>query len=817
MNAFNDFLAWLASMFHALTGRLTQFWKVQARPLLRVLGACIWSVLVLLVGAGLMLLSGQGQEIALRTGSNAWFALASLVGLILWAVHNWFGARRILELLEFDKSHVWARRLPRLLGSGVALVGLVAFSRAWLKGGDTLLLLLALLSLVLIFALYRLAEARERWGEQRHRMRGSRMGQLVANWAFEDLDWLSARLNPFTLLYGALLFLLSTAAPVPLGFVFGSVGIVFLALSSIVWAGSWLSLKMAGAEPRELVMGPPWVRRAGALMVLVALAWEQPFKFLAVIALAWLVWRFRKTPWMNRLIDLLQLLLGFARHQWSGLIGLLYRLKALPDPVAEPQPATNKKIDPDCPRDLGYFPVLSTLALMALLFSATGLNDNHAFPVQPDPAQRPTVADYNRTWFEQAPATGADGRKPLIIVATAGGGIRAAYWTASVLGGLTDAQPAFRQSLYAISGVSGGSVGAAVYASSLEAAGAACATSNAPHCLRDLMRQALSGEFLAPTVARMLYPDLAQRFLPIALLPDRASVLESAWQSVWRTSFKDHPGDGLEASFSRLAGVGQRGWQPALLLNSTHVETGKRVIASSLVLGSAPNQFLDAVDLIELTKQDLRLGTAALNSARFTYVSPPGTLPCEGLPLLRRCNGHVVDGGYYENFGAVTALQTLKAAEQNWGGADFRAKVRPIVILISNDVSLVRNAEGQEYRVIEENRQPGRLPRDSIAMESLGPLLALAHTRDARGIAAAKTLWQAVDPADRYHFSMDLKPGDPEPALGWVLARQSETLMCRLLTSSPHNQGEMQRLLLSLGMTMEQVQAVTDPAQSGCQ
>ena len=70
MNAFNDFLAWLASMFHALTGKLIQIWKTRARPLLRVLDACIWGVLVLLVGAGLMLLSGQGQEIALQTGSN---------------------------------------------------------------------------------------------------------------------------------------------------------------------------------------------------------------------------------------------------------------------------------------------------------------------------------------------------------------------------------------------------------------------------------------------------------------------------------------------------------------------------------------------------------------------------------------------------------------------------------------------------------------------------------------------------------------------------------------------------------------------------
>jgi hypothetical protein len=60
MHAFTDVLAWLASMFHALTGKLIHIWEKHARPLLRVLGACIWSVLVLLVGAGLMLLSGQG-------------------------------------------------------------------------------------------------------------------------------------------------------------------------------------------------------------------------------------------------------------------------------------------------------------------------------------------------------------------------------------------------------------------------------------------------------------------------------------------------------------------------------------------------------------------------------------------------------------------------------------------------------------------------------------------------------------------------------------------------------------------------------------
>ena len=52
---------------------------------------------------------------------------------------------------------------------------------------------------------------------------------------------------------------------------------------------------------------------------------------------------------------------------------------------------------------------------------------------------------------------------PLYIVATEGGGIRAAYWTAAVLGEIQDKNPNFAAHLFAISGVSGGSLGAAVF------------------------------------------------------------------------------------------------------------------------------------------------------------------------------------------------------------------------------------------------------------------------------------------------------------------------------------------------------------------
>ena len=52
----------------------------------------------------------------------------------------------------------------------------------------------------------------------------------------------------------------------------------------------------------------------------------------------------------------------------------------------------------------------------------------------------------------------------MFLVTAKGGGIRAAYWTAALLTALQDANPEFADHVFAVSGVSGGSVGAGVFA-----------------------------------------------------------------------------------------------------------------------------------------------------------------------------------------------------------------------------------------------------------------------------------------------------------------------------------------------------------------
>ena len=432
----------------------------------------------------------------------------------------------------------------------------------------------------------------------------------------------------------------------------------------------------------------------------------------------------------------------------------------------------------------GGYPVIALLLLLAVALSFFPGLDNHGVRTIPAaPGAAPVaVGDFLERWRAQAPVS-SDQRANFVVVATAGGGLRAAFWTVTVLGGIQDESGRFVSQLAAISGVSGGSLGAAVFATLAERASLAdarrdCGPGTLPvgpwQCTGETV---LSQDFLAPPVASLLFPDLMQRFAPVGF-PDRAQALEQSWERAW-----------AQAGFSRdlWANRGMRSlWQgdryvPALLLNATHVESGKRVIASHLDIGASPDVFRDVYDLHRMLPRgaDLRPSTAAHNSARFTYLSPAGTLP-DGT--------HLVDGGYFENFGAVAARELLKA------GVDrFHERIRPIAILISNDSDL----EARDLPV-SAPEQPRSRPRETWAAEVLSPLRALLHTRDARGLLAASELRAFAEQNGGRYFQFRLcrEPGRADPALGWVLSAESEELMREQLRSDACGNAEQMRQLL---------------------
>ena len=459
------------------------------------------------------------------------------------------------------------------------------------------------------------------------------------------------------------------------------------------------------------------------------------------------------------------------------------------------------------------FPVVTSLLVWAVLVSFLPLADNHAVRiVDPAPIGMPLRADRGDlaaradAWATQARALHSEtpgNDIPLIIVATAGGGSRAAFWTASVLGRLQDEMPGFAEHVLAISGVSGGSLGAVTFLSLLaaekrpEPEAAPGGKNGFAACGQEI----LGRDFLAPLAGSFFFPDLVQRFIPLGLA-DRAQAIEQAWEYHWREAIAQPPCSGrFQIGNERADGwfaapflslwpeEAQRALRPALFLNGTHQETGKRVITSPVRI--EPGVFFDAFDFYDLVDGDVRLSTAANNSARFTYVQPAGTLMAHG-----RNNGHILDGGYFENFGAITAGQILRDVVKHLKDPEGATVFRPFVIQISSDPDIEGEAAlplcaashppppGPDQHG-DERLRPKPPAASNAVNEVSAPIRGLLNTRSARGLLAAKELCHQVagitqlpsaaagsDPRF-FHFRLCERENYPKPPLGWALSKRT--------------------------------------------
>lgn len=468
-----------------------------------------------------------------------------------------------------------------------------------------------------------------------------------------------------------------------------------------------------------------------------------------------------------------------------------------------------------------HFSVSIPYALLLLLtaaglFARWGLSDNHAVREIAGPAAieemerargRPTFEEHLAAWLE-ARGDGAGKPQPLVVVAAQGGGIRAALWGALALGRLQERIPSFPCDLFAIASVSGGSLAAITYAAMLAESPPACgpgaaapaAVSAAGLAYATAAESAFGRDLLAPVAAGLLFPDMLQRFLFLNLLPDRQLYLEQAWEQAWARS--GAVSAGLGQPFLSLFPPARRPFLPALFLVASDVEGGRRWITSSVRVD--PNLFADAIDTLPGRKLLDDRGTAGLEmkalpasaaaglSARFPYVSPPGT--------LRFAHGayHLLDGGIVESSGAATAAEILLALRSQCGepepggilacavrdipgrpGRDVTPcgpgdrciRVRPTVIQLTN---AAWEAEGD--RAARPSWAEALTPRFP---ELLDPFQALLASRTGRGRGAHDRLQgdrlllagETCLALDIVLNLEDMTEGDELVPLGWTLRR----------------------------------------------
>ncbi len=293
---------------------------------------------------------------------------------------------------------------------------------------------------------------------------------------------------------------------------------------------------------------------------------------------------------------------------------------------------------------------------------------------------RATVAETFAAW-SAAPGcsvrSGAFTVRPMFLYAAAGGGIRATYWTSAALDRIVTHTPGGCAAASGLlsSGASGGAVGLTIARNAPPGRGA-----DQVKAIAD--QTALAVASVGALVRDLVYPATGVPAPPLGESEamaeldatgntgwaDRAALMEAVWQT---------QSPALATSFLGSGGAQAHPTGP-LVLNSTSLGTGCRVLVSQLDLGPVPpgtdcaatdQPVPGSIDLFGAYPESaagagqhcvgpVKSSTAAMFSSRFAYITPAGVIgPCGGV------DGHdqLIDGAYAENTGIGTIVDLSSA------------------------------------------------------------------------------------------------------------------------------------------------------------
>lgn len=362
-----------------------------------------------------------------------------------------------------------------------------------------------------------------------------------------------------------------------------------------------------------------------------------------------------------------------------------------------------------------------------------------------------TVVSAARDWVAKHKAAD-NAALPMFVVSAQGGGMYAAIASSIFLSRIHDANKDFNKHLFAISAISGGAIGSALY-HSLSQNGCGKPTNGDPakDWIEEQIPNLLLRDYLGPIVGN-LPADLLRKSRSGGV--DRSDALKA----------------GLLEACSALASPYSEHWAehrnaPALVFGTTLMSNAHRVAFAPFSLEAAGDGTLWSFsDIYGDNKPEFRgkpfeptLADAAVTSARFPGAVPPLSLTFNG----RRHN--YGDGGYADASGVTTALaiyETLKALPEKSTG-----KVAPALVMITFDYA--------QRRPAEEN---GTRFADSLAPVSaiLGVRENLARKAITRAIRIEKSRQKNI-------MRIVVRPEDYGIALGWNLSRTSYEMLSLLI------------------------------------
>jgi len=421
------------------------------------------------------------------------------------------------------------------------------------------------------------------------------------------------------------------------------------------------------------------------------------------------------------------------------------------------------------PQLASFFLVIGlTLTFQVASFSTDGLQ-NSELPPKLEKNSLASVQDHLEKWVNERYPNGSvheANAVPLIFVSSAGGGLKSAIWTATVLERIVSENPKIMKHLWSASGVSGGALGIATFFGALSDMDSLeipvqreCKVGNPvdgyillenklSSCLETFFRK----DALSPVIAAFF---LREPF-PYVFSKSRTDVLIEAWSSNWSDTLRN---DALKAKLDELK-LGFYKTPPVVMLNSTIVETGDRFILSNLDLLRADfdGHFVER----DLGLEDTTVAQAVAMSATFPGISNayPLVVHCPVLEEYKSGNtnhqylcmengylrhnqivwGNTVDGGYYDNSGSRTTANLIKTTLKAWKDLGYRGTPIPIVIQI----------RPSEFSGFDDKNDgvigvPDFKPLNISRFSAEGPANALLNARSSHGKARMDDMAEFLD------------------------------------------------------------------------
>lgn len=358
---------------------------------------------------------------------------------------------------------------------------------------------------------------------------------------------------------------------------------------------------------------------------------------------------------------------------------------------------------------------------------------------------RQTLSAYLDRWLTSRRDQGSTARPyPIFIVTAEGGGIRAAYWTATVLGALQDRNPEFADHVLALSGVSGGSVGASVFAAMTAVPFSSCRQTGG---FEACAQQIGGGDMLSAPLASLLIAEPFRRLTGWFDNADRYVALEDSLERAWRNV---EGNERFREPFQNVAAG-----RALLLPNATSAGSGQRLVITGVDAEGA----FDSAQALD--GRVFSLSSATLLSARFPLISPAALHEEPPGNWMR-----IVDGGYSDNSGAATGSDVLKALIAALQRTGLRERFQPVVLAISNSPSTAATSDAKGR---SSTSLPGAILDPVLTLDSVRGNLSRRFEAQLRA--------QVIAEGGSFLSGMRLLHGDADLPLGWMLAPRTAAVI----------------------------------------